>query len=231
MTALTVGSGACVALMRFADRPLAHHFQPHAGLLFHIAALITNAGNAIWWLVPTLAVYLAARIVWRSPLWAARALFLFAAVACSGLMVDVLKPLLGRARPVMLFTHHVYGFTYLHFAAAYESFPSGHAACATGAGLALGVLAPRYRTLSISIGLLLGFTRVIVTAHYLSDVLAAVLVSVWTVVALERLFARHGMGVCEATTHPHSAFARRLLGTEPQALPVRFEAATGTDGP
>jgi membrane-associated phospholipid phosphatase len=214
--ALVVGTLGCLTLMRFVDQPLAQHFQAHTGVLFHIAACVTKVGEAIWWLLPSFALYLAARILWRSPLWAGRALFVFAAVAGSGLLVDALKPLLGRARPVLLFTQHVYGFSYLHFAAVYESFPSGHAACATSAGLALGRLAPRYRALWITVGLLVGLTRVIVTAHYLSDVLAAVLVAGWTVFALERLFARHGVRVGAAhSVHlvtQRSALALRLLG-------------------
>jgi len=210
------GSAGCLALMRFVDRPLAEHFRPHSGPIFQLAAWLTTLGEAGWWLIPSLAIYLGARLVWRSPLLAGRALFVFAAVAGSGLLVDLIKPLLGRARPTLLFSKHVYGFSYLHLAASYESFPSGHTACAMGAGVALGLLAPRYRPFWIALGLLVGFTRVIVTAHYLSDVVASVLLSLWMVLWLERLFASHGVVVCPSARCParmlRSQLAKRLLG-------------------
>lgn len=233
---LGIGTVGCLVLMRFADRPLAQHFHSHSGWLFHLAASITNAGEAIWLLLPTFAIYLAARIVWRSPLWAARALFVFSAVAVSGLAVDVIKPLLGRARPTLLFTQHIYGFSYLHLTAAYESFPSGHAACTAGAGLALGLLARRYRALWVTLGLLLGLTRVITTAHYLSDVLAGMLIAAWTVFALEPLFARHGVlfGPARALQPAarRSALALRLFGsTLPRPAPSPVATSTPAPAP
>jgi membrane-associated phospholipid phosphatase len=187
---VTAGLGL---MMQFVDRPLAQCFAAHAGALYQVASFLTRFGDALWWLLPSLALYLAARFLWRSPAWAARALFLFTSVAACGILVDLVKLIAGRARPELWFTQGIYGFSYPHLQALYQSFPSGHAACASGAGIALSLLFPRHRPVWVTVGLVLGLTRVVVTAHYLSDVVAATLLAALIVFELRRLFARHGL--------------------------------------
>jgi membrane-associated phospholipid phosphatase len=214
-------------MMQYVDRPLARCFAPHDGCLFQVAAFLTRFGNALWWLAPSLGLFLVARFIWRSPAWAARALFLFTSVSTCGILVDLLKLLAGRARPELWFTQGIYGFSYPHLQALYQSFPSGHAACASGAGVALCLLFPRHRPIWVAVALVLGLTRVIVTAHYLSDVVAATLLAALIVHELRRLFARHGLVLGGAAgsgaVQLHSPFAVRLAGSR-QVRPARWSA-------
>jgi membrane-associated phospholipid phosphatase len=204
-------------MMRFVDRPLAQYFAAHAGAVFQVAAYLTRFGDPLWWLLPSLALFLAARFIWRCPAWAARALFIFSSVAIPGILVDLIKLIAGRARPELWLTQRIYGFSYPHLQALYQSFPSGHAACATGAGVALALLFPRHRPVWVAVGLGLGLTRVVVTAHYLSDVVAATLLAALIVLELRRILARHGL-VLGIPARPggvqlHSLFAARLAGS------------------
>jgi membrane-associated phospholipid phosphatase len=198
---ITAGLGL---MMQYVDRPLAQYFAAHAGALFEVASFLTRFGDALWWLLPSLALFLAARFIWRSPPWAARALFVFASVAIPGILVDLIKLIAGRARPELWFTQGIYGFSYPHLQALYQSFPSGHAACASGASVALALLFPRHRPAWVAMGLGLGLTRVIVTAHYLSDVVAATLLAVLIVLELRRVFVRAGLLPAPATAPVHS---------------------------
>jgi membrane-associated phospholipid phosphatase len=217
---VTAGLGL---LMQFVDRPIAQYFATHAGALFRVASFLTRFGDALWWLLPSSALYLAARFVWRSPAWAARALFVFTSVAVCGILVDLVKCIAGRARPELWLTQGIYGFSYPHLQALYQSFPSGHAACASGAGIALALLFPRLRPAWIAVGLGLGLTRVVVTAHYLSDVVAATLLAALIVLELRRVFARHGLVLgresSPGSVQPQTPFAARLTGAAHPASP------------
>ncbi len=223
---VTAGLGL---MMQYVDRPLARCFALHAGSLFQVASFLTRFGDALWWLLPSFALFLGARFIWRSPAWAARALFLFTSVAACGILVDLIKLLAGRARPELWFTQGIYGFSYPHLQALYQSFPSGHAACASGAGVALSLLFPRHRPIWVAVALVLGLTRVIVTAHYLSDVVAASLLAALIVLELRRVFARHGLvlgGASNASNvQLHSPFAVRLAGSR-HVRPPRWSAAS-----
>lgn len=222
---VTAGLGL---LMLYVDRPLAHCFALHAGALFEVASFLTRFGNALWWLLPSFALFLVARFLWRSPAWAARALFVFTSVAVCGILVDLIKLLAGRARPELWLSQGIYGFSYPHLQALYQSFPSGHAACASGAGVALSLLFPRQRRLWVAVAMVLGLTRVVVTAHYLSDVVAASLLAALIVLELRRVFARHGLVLGGASSPGavllHSPIAVRLAGSR-HARPPRWAAA------
>ena len=113
------------------------------------------------------------RWVKKNPMWEARSWIMWINVTSIMLVCGVLKMCLGRARPVLLFSEHQFGFYGFHLQHAYWSCPSGHT-CVMMALLLGGVLFwPRYVYLFILMALSFVFTRVMVTAHYLSDVLVS----------------------------------------------------------
>ena len=69
----------------------------------------------------------------RAPLlkaWSWLPAFVFVSIAASGLTVNLLKIVFGRARPKLLLGSDDYVFGLFGFQADYWSFPSGHAASA-----------------------------------------------------------------------------------------------------
>ena len=200
------------------DRPLAQYFKAQSDTaVFIVASFLTDFGKAQWFLIPALALFLAFRFVGRRPRWASHALFVFISVAASGLLADVLKVIFGRARPKLLFSNDVYQFFSFRLGADYYSFPSGHAVCAAAAGIALAVILPRYRVIWALLALLLISTRVITTAHYLSDAVAATVLAFITVFAVKAAFVRHGLDLsgdaASAAAAPvRSATAAKIIG-------------------
>ena len=180
-------------LILLVDRPLAHYCKQHANAVHDAIATVSTLGEAAWYLVPSLLVFLIARFIARRPAIAARALFVFLGVALAGLAADVLKVFVGRPRPWVLFRGGAYDFWPLQLNADYQSFPSGHAACVAAAAFALAVVAPRYRVQFLLAALLLALTRVVIVAHYLSDVVAGAALAWLVVVALRRAFQRQGV--------------------------------------
>jgi len=115
-----------------------------------------------------------------------RCLFVFTAVAASGLITDLIKWLAGRWRPKAYFTDQLYGFDF--FGVGYEqtSFPSGHATTIWALCLALAVIFPRCRFVWYALASIVCMSRLVVGAHYLSDIFAGVYVAAVTVIFLSR---------------------------------------------
>jgi lipid A 4'-phosphatase len=111
-------------------------------------------------------------------------LFLFATIAVSGVAVDILKILIGRARPKLLFLDGTYDFTWFGWHADHWSFPSGHAATAAALMTALWCLWPRPLWLYVAGAALVAIARVATGQHYLSDVIAGDVIGVLTTRAL-----------------------------------------------
>lgn len=119
--------------------------------------------------------------------------FLFAAVAVSGISADILKVLFGRARPKLLFAAHLYGFGGLGLQADYWSFPSGHATTIAAIATALWCVWPRHLLFYILVAAIVAGSRVVIGAHFPSDVLAGALIGVLTTRGTAWIFARWGI--------------------------------------
>jgi membrane-associated phospholipid phosphatase len=119
--------------------------------------------------------------------------FLFLSIATSGIIVDILKVVFGRARPKLLFQSDVFGFTWLSWSADHWSFPSGHSATIVALMTAFWYLWPQHVLFYIVAAGIVAGSRVVVGAHFLSDILAGALVAVLTTRSVARIFARGGI--------------------------------------
>lgn len=120
--------------------------------------------------------------------WPFALFYLWTSAFVASLAGQALKILLGRCRPVLLFTEGRYGLTF--FATCWEqnSTPSGHTIIAFSVMTALSLLLPRWRIAFLSLAPLVGLSRVVVTAHYPSDVLFGGLIGVFSALWFYRLF-------------------------------------------
>lgn len=147
--------------------------------------VLTDLGLSGWFLFPTAFLLLAAAAANTGALprfsrgvlasISVRVGFVFMAIAVPGLFVAILKRLIGRARP---FVAGEDAWTSLLFAwrPDYASFPSGHATTAFAAAVAIGALWPRLRPLMWTYAVVIAVSRVVVTVHHPSDVIAGALV-------------------------------------------------------
>ena len=115
--------------------------------------------------------------------------FIFAAVAASGLTVDLIKIIVGRTRPKLLFLQGTYDFGWFGWRADDWSFPSGHAATAAAVMTALWCLWPRPLLLYVAGAALVAASRVVTGAHYLSDVVTGAAIAVAVTRALAQWLA------------------------------------------
>ena len=92
---------------------------------------------------------------------------------CAILICYVIKMIVGRYRPVEWLNHGLYGFHWLSIQYNFTSTPSGHATAAFAAAVSLFYIVncKWFRTLIILLAFCIAISRVIVTAHYLSDII------------------------------------------------------------
>ena len=160
---------------------------------------ITNAGLSGWYLIPSGIVVLLLAVLASTALprstrgvltaLAARFGFFFLAVAVPGLMTNVLKHLLGRARPYIEQTGHPFSFAPFNWSSNYASLPSGHATTAASVAFAIGAIWPRTRPFMWLYVLVIMFSRIVLMSHHPSDVIAGALVGTVFAALVRRWFA------------------------------------------
>ena len=174
--------------------------------LINVFRAYTDFGKSFWYLWPfgigaiLIAIDLRDRRAPQSPkLREGKArlgralLFLFLTISVSGLITDAIKPIIGRARPVLMEREHIYGLIPFSFHSAWNSMPSGHSTTAFALAFTLIILLPRWRFVWLGIGFVLALSRVMVNAHYVSDVVAGAAVAYVTTIGIRQLLAKNGM--------------------------------------
>lgn len=147
---------------------------------------------------------------------AERALYFFAAIAVSGIAAQILKHVIGRARPVLLGVDGPHHFEPFSLGNTLASFPSGHTTSAFAAAVALGYMRPAWRRWLLAAAVAIGLSRVLVGAHYPSDVVGGAALGSSVALALARSFALRGI-----------AFTTRRGRTVMKALRRPAAGATG----
>ena len=120
--------------------------------------------------------------------------FLFTAIGVPSLFVTIIKRMIGRARPNVGGSLDPFLFSPFKWEAAYAGMPSGHATTAFAVLVAFGTLWPRARTVLLIYAVLIAISRVVVTAHYPTDVLAGALVGAVGAMMVRRYFALRRLG-------------------------------------
>lgn len=141
--------------------------------------------------------------------------FLIAAIAGSGLLVQLIKTLVGRARPKYLETLGPLDFQPFRFGADFASFPSGHSVTVFALATVVAVFRRQWAIPAYLLAFWVAFSRVVTGAHYSSDIVAgAALGTIFTLVLRDALAARGRLFALDANGRPHlrgSVPLRRLV--------------------
>lgn len=124
-----------------------------------------------------------------------RAMFVMATLAVSGLLPQAIKLFVGRGRPKFLETQGPFFFKSFSFDASYASFPSGHASTSFAMAMALGYLTPRWRAPLFLLAAIIALSRVIVRAHYPTDIFAGACLGAGAAYLVARAFARRDIAL------------------------------------
>jgi len=203
---LAIGTAATIAAVAAAMIVLdAWAVAQHRALPRWLVAVfdeLTDFGKSEWFLLPT-GILLVAIAAVASPRLgrttylvmaslAVRLGFVFAAVAVPSLFVTIAKRVIGRARPLRGDTDLT--FDPFVWRVEYASLPSGHSTTAFAAAVALGALFPRARVLFWAYACVIALSRVVLTAHYPSDVIAGAVVGSFGALLVRAWFAARRLG-------------------------------------
>ncbi len=167
---------ALYEVLKYLDYPM--NFISHGSTLLAIAA----------------GLYVGGRFLDRKYHLAGRSLL--AGIIASGLLVQVLKHIVGRERPRLTDNLVLVGPSLQR---GYDSFPSGHTTVSFCMAYILSAYFPRYRAYFYFLATMIGLERVEGIAHFPSDVLAGAIMG--TVVAkflLRRVFPLESQTLCES---------------------------------
>ncbi len=195
--------GSVLLCMILIDAPVMRALGRLPGSINWAFDQITEYGKSGWFLWPTGLLFLALAALPAPMSKVSQAVlaavmvrigFLFLAIGVPGLFVTIVKRMIGRARPMV--SGHIDPFLFSPFkwTAAYASLPSGHSTTAFSVLVAFGSLWPRWRTELLIYAGLISLSRIVVTAHFPSDVLAGALVGTVGSLMVRRYFALRRLG-------------------------------------
>lgn len=149
----------------------------------HFWQQVTEMGDSIWTVVLLVCVWVTGTVMSRvqpdKPHWGqlpCQSYYVFAAIALPALFTLIVKGLVGRARPYLYDAAGPTGFDPLSYESIYASWPSGHTTTAFAFAVAVVILYPRTKYVLLPLAAMKGFSRMVLGAHYLADVIMGVTV-------------------------------------------------------
>jgi membrane-associated phospholipid phosphatase len=189
---------------------------------------LTDFGRGAWPLTPlgilliagTAALMPSLSLMTRGTLAAAtiKLGYMFAAIGLTGLADTILKRIIGRVRPSDL---GAFAYEPLSWRSEYASFPSGHTTNVFATLVAVGLIFPRARPALWVYALVIAASRVIGTAHFLSDVIAGAAFGAFGAIVIRDWFAARRLGFyvgSDGRVHPMPGPSFRRIKQVARAL-------------
>jgi membrane-associated phospholipid phosphatase len=198
------------------------------------AQRFTDLGKSGWFLWPTGIALLALAAIDSPALprfsrrvlaaFAVRLGFIFLAIGLPSLFATIIKNVIGRARPFVA-GNDVWAYEPFTWHARYASFPSGHATTAFAALVAIGAIFPQARALMWIYAVLIALSRVIITAHHPSDVIAGAIIGAAGAILVRNWFAARRLVFAVGTDGSVHAMPGPSLGRIIKAVARRLHSA------
>jgi membrane-associated phospholipid phosphatase len=178
-------AGAAIAVLVFSiaaafDRDFLVSAKEMAGPDLSMWKQLTRYGESDWILIPSgilmvlsaIAAFLVRAPLWRITLRQSTGFFgfVFAGVGVPSLVAALLKRAIGRGRPLLMESEGLYSLSPNLLDWTHQSFPSGHATTAFALAIVLAFLASRWTYFVLAFAGGIAVSRVILGAHYPTDV-------------------------------------------------------------
>ena len=200
-TALPIFAGlvALIFALWWVDAPLSRLAQGLPQPVVGFFGWITDYGLSDWILYPSLIFWFVCTVLARlgNKRTAKLALkqmagifgFIFLGVGLPGLISNLTKSAIGRARPPLMDTVGSLDFHPIFNNFIYESFPSGHTTTAFAFCFVMSFLSPRLFPFMLIFSAAIGLSRIVVGAHYPTDVLGGIVLGTLGAYLMRNIFA------------------------------------------
>ena len=142
---------------------------------------LTHFGDSLYFFIPTILTWALVKIIKSKNqimnTISEISLFIFLNILLSGIVTQILKHIIGRPRPVLFNGFDLKSLDIIHFDSKWHSFPSGHSATIFAFIFCMIFLFPKIKNILITIAIIIASTRVIVGAHFISDIFGGALVA------------------------------------------------------
>jgi membrane-associated phospholipid phosphatase len=162
-------------------------------------------------------------LVTKDPAWRRTGVLMISSATAGGILQQILKTITGRARPETGLGRHE--FRPFSGESGFGSFPSGHTVLAftTAYALAKHFDNPYVKAGIYTVGLISPVSRLWSGAHFLTDVVLSLAITIATVEAVDRyLDTRNGYGV--------KRYGRGKTGQDPQKFVFKLSATSHSIG-
>ncbi len=149
---------------------------------------ITNLGNSLWYFLSFILIFLFSYLAKKTKLISLDkyyylkklSFFGFAYLLVVGIITQLLKHIIGRPRPNHVTSSGGFEFNFFTTESAFHSFPSGHSSTIAAVIIIVTLTLPKLRYFFYFCGFLIALSRVVVGAHFLSDIFAGIVVAIIT---------------------------------------------------
>ena len=147
---------------------------------------ITQLGDSLWYFIIIISVFLLSFLGEKTKLISNKkwlylknlSIFSFFYLILVGLVTQLLKHIIGRPRPNYVDFDIGTSFSFFSTDASFHSFPSGHSSTIVAIALILSLLIPGLRLFFLFLGFVVALSRVVVGAHFTTDIVAGGLVAI-----------------------------------------------------
>ena len=154
---------------------------------------LTHFGDSLYFFVPTILIWGLIKIIKSKnqimETMSDISLFIFLNILLSGIVTQILKHIIGRPRPVLYNGFELKSLDIIQFDSKWHSFPSGHTATIFAFIFCMIFLFPKIKNALITIAIIIASTRVIVGAHFISDIFGGALVAYLSTIFISKKLA------------------------------------------
>lgn len=163
---------------------------------------ITEVGDSIWVFLFSIIIYCCCYIFKNNISENNRgvynnikigSLFLFVATLVTGFLTQFIKHIAGRLRPNHYQAENNVEFNFFNLDSAFHSFPSGHTSTIFIVVLVFSIFTPKIRYFYFFFGGLVALSRVVVGAHYFTDIVGGVVVAFVGFKITKMIFKKFGV--------------------------------------
>ncbi len=190
----------------FFDYSIASFFDNINNQTKSLFGTLTHLGDSLYFFVTTGLVWVAIKLTQnKNKITVAVgdiSIFIFLTILLSGVSTQFFKHIIGRPRPFLYNGYEKISLDLFSFDSKWHSFPSGHTATIFAFIFCLLFLFPKIKNFLITIAIIIASTRVIVGAHFISDIFGGVLVAyISSIYMRNRFIKKEKLFLLDGDTH------------------------------